>query len=232
MFAGRQCLCSDADIGSSRYLVESVVKDGYRNTATTAKISAPLSGRALHKSSAGCNISTVISGGSRGQSSGQEPATMKITLAITALLSFAITSAAEARGGTTRFEWSKLSAETLQELPPQISSAIRSAQKACGDDEPRVRTGFLRYLKLHDGQEFVSLHFDQFYCTRFSALCSSAGCMHRVFLADGRGRAREVWHAEVHEIGMDDRAGRPALNVNCDDFCGSPLLWDGSRFSK
>jgi hypothetical protein len=157
---------------------------------------------------------------------------MKNTLAIAALLSLVIVSATEAKGAFPRDEWSKLSAEELQQLPPQISSAIRSAQEACGDDEPRVRTGFLRYLKLRDGQEFISLHFDQFYCTRSSVLCNPAGCMHRVFLINGRGHAREVWHAEVHEISMDDRAGRPALNINCDDVCSSPLLWNGNRFSK
>ena len=159
---------------------------------------------------------------------------MKNTLAITALLALAITSPAAAHGGpvSNRNDWSTLSGESLQQLPPQISAAIRSAQRACGEDKPQTRTGFLRYLTAGNGQKFVSLHFDQFHCARSSALCSSTGCMHRVFVINGSGQAREVWHAQVHEINMDDRAGRAEVNVNCADFCASRLLWNGSRFSK
>ena len=58
------------------------------------------------------------------------------------------------------------------------------------------------------------------------------GCMHRVFVINGSGQVREVWHAQVHEINMNDRAGRAEVNVNCADFCASRLLWNGSRFSK
>lgn len=158
---------------------------------------------------------------------------MKNVLAITSLLALAMTSAAAARSSVSnRNDWSTLSAERLQQLPPQISSAIRSAQKACGEDEPRVRTGFLRYLRAGNGQEFVSLHFDQFHCARPSGLCSSAGCMHRVFITGGRGQAREVWHAQTYEIDMDENAGRATVNVSCGDFCSSKLRWNGSRFSK
>jgi hypothetical protein len=56
--------------------------------------------------------------------------------------------------------------------------------------------------------------------------------MHRVFVVNGSGQAREVWHAQVHEIDMDDRAGRAEVNVNCANLCASRLLWNGSRFSK
>lgn len=155
---------------------------------------------------------------------------MKKTLAATTVLALAMTSAANARGGINRNEWSTLSAETLQQLPPQISSTIQAAQKACGQSEPRVRTGFLRYLKGNNGVEFVSLHFDQFQCAS-SALCSSTGCLHRVFVTNGR-QAREVWSGRVYEIGLSDRLGRTALNIGCDDFCNSSLLWNGSAFSR
>ena len=97
---------------------------------------------------------------------------------------------------------------------------------------PKLVPGFYDYLRAGNGQKFVSLHFDQFHCARSSALCSSTGCMHRVFVINGSGQAREVWHAQVHEINMDDRAGRAEVDVNCADFCASRLLWNGSRFSK
>ena len=158
---------------------------------------------------------------------------MKNLAPVIALIVLAMTSPASPRGSVgPRNDWSTLSAEKLQHLPAPISYAIRAAQKACGDDEPRARTGFLRYLRAESGQEFVSLHFDQFHCSQPSALCNSAGCTHRIFLTDERGQTREVWHAKAHEIDMDDEAGRAAVNVNCDNSCVSKLLWNGNRFSK
>ena len=158
---------------------------------------------------------------------------MRNYLCVVTLVVLAMTSAASARGSVgAQNDWSTLSAEKLQHLPAPISSAIRAAQRACGEDEPRARTGFLRYLRAESGQEFVSLHFDQFHCARPSALCNSAGCIHRIFLTNGRGQTHEVWNAKAHEIDMDDKAGRAAVNVNCDDFCTSRLLWNGNRFSK
>ncbi len=158
---------------------------------------------------------------------------MTRALAIAALLSLAMTSTAAAIGSFgNRGNWSTLSVETLQQLPSPVSAAIRAAQRACGDDEARARTGFLRYFKAGNGQAFVSLHFDQFHCTHSAALCNSAGCVHRVFVTNARGQAREVWHAQVHELGMDERAGRAALKLECDDVCNSMLLWNGSSFSK
>ena len=148
---------------------------------------------------------------------------MKI-LIVTALFALVVTSSASALSSMAgRNDWSTLSAERLRQLPPQISAAIRAAQKVCGEDEPRVRTGFLRYLKVQDGKEFVSLHFDQFHCARSSALCNSAGCLHLVFVATRRRQAREVWRGHVYEIDMDDHAGRAIVNIRCGDSCDSRL---------
>ena len=154
------------------------------------------------------------------------------TLALSALFALAGISSASAlssMGG--RNDWSTLSAERLQQLPSQISAAIYAAQKACGEDEPRIRTGFLRYLKVQDGKEFVSLHFDQFRCARSSALCNSAGCLHRVFVSNRRQQAREVWRGQVYEIDMDDHAGRAIVNIRCGDSCASRLRWNGRALS-
>ena len=157
---------------------------------------------------------------------------MKKTLVIAALFAVAFACAAVARSPLgTRNDWSTLSAERLQQLPPQISSAIRTAQRACGDDEPRIRTGFMRYLKARNG-ELISLHFDQFYCSRSWALCNSAGCLHRVFVSNGREQTREVWHGQVHDIDMDDQAGRPTVKIHCGDSCNSTLQWNGRGFSQ
>jgi hypothetical protein len=158
---------------------------------------------------------------------------MKTILALSVLLALAVSSPASAFGSLgARNDWSTLSTKRLQQLPPQISSAIREAEKACGDDEPRARSGFLRYLKARNGEEFISLHFDQIHCTRPSALCNSAGCLHRIFRSDGRQHVREVWHGQVHDIDMDADAGRPSVNIHCGDTCASRLRWNGKTFSK
>jgi len=158
---------------------------------------------------------------------------MKNTLALTVLLAVAVTSSAAARSSSAaRSDWSTLSAEKLQQLPSAVTSAIRAAQKICEDDEPRIRTGFLRYLKGRNGEEFISLHFDQFHCTRSSALCSSAGCVHRIFRSSGQQHIREVWHGQVQDIDMDADAGRPSVNIHCGGSCTSRLEWNGRAFSQ
>lgn len=154
---------------------------------------------------------------------------MKRILAVSALFALMVSSSASALSSGSRSEWSTLSAERLQQLPLQITSAIRAVQKACGDDEPRVRAGFLRYLKGRNGEEFISLHFDQFHCARSSTLCNSAGCLHRVFVSKGR-QAREVWRGHVYDIDMDDFAGRAGVNIRGCDACTSRLQWNGKTF--
>ena len=152
------------------------------------------------------------------------------TLAVTALLVLAVTSSASALSSPGRNDWTTLSAEKLQQLPRQVVFAIRVAQKACGDDEPRVRTGFLRYLKSQSGEEFISLHFDQFHCNRHQAICNSAGCLHRVFVSTGRHPVREVWHGQAYDIDLENQSARPSLNVHCESSCTPRLQWNGQSF--
>ena len=80
-----------------------------------------------------------------------------------------------------RDNWSALSSTALQRYPPAVREALRAAQKSCGGDEIRVRPGLVRYLKGPAGEEFVAVHFDKFYCLNDATLCSSEGCLHRVF---------------------------------------------------
>ncbi|MGY3610714.1 MULTISPECIES: hypothetical protein [unclassified Bradyrhizobium] len=158
---------------------------------------------------------------------------MKNSMALTMLFVLSITSSASALSAIgSRNDWSVLSTDRLQRLPQQVGSAVRAAQRACGEYEPRVRTGFLRYLKGRNGEEFISLHFDQFHCARSSALCNSAGCIHRVFVSKQRQQAREVWRGQVHDIDMDDVAGRASITIHCGDTCSSRLHWNGNAFSR
>lgn len=111
--------------------------------------------------------------------------------------------------------WSVLSPAALQRYPLAVREALGAAQKSCGGDVIRVRPGLVRYLKGLAGEEFIAVHFDKFYCLNDATLCSSEGCLHRVFVARYGSAHREVWRGQVHEIDMSVGAGQPAINVNC-----------------
>ena len=132
-----------------------------------------------------------------------------------------------------RDNWSALSSAALQRYPPAVREALRAAQKSCGGDEIRVRPGLVSYLKGSAGEEFVAVHFDKFYCLNDATLCSSEGCLHRVFVVKHGGAHREVWRGQVHEIDMSVGAGQPAKDVNCRwnaSSCDHQMMWSGNRF--
>lgn len=141
-----------------------------------------------------------------------------------------ISAAAQSSFGS-RKAWSVLTEARLQQMPAEIRSAIRSAQAACGNDEPVFRTGFIRYFKSSNGREFVSLHFDEFQCKRPAQLCGSNGCLHRLFESKSLLHAREVWQGHAQDIDVEDHGGQPVLNVSCAISCNQQhLLWNGTRF--
>jgi hypothetical protein len=107
-----------------------------------------------------------------------------------------------------RDNWSALSSAALQSYPPAVREALRAAQKSCGGDEIRVRPGLVSSLRDPAGEEFVAVHFDKFYCLNDAALCSSEGCLHRVFIAKHGSAYREVWRGQAHDIDMSVGAGR------------------------
>lgn len=129
-------------------------------------------------------------------------------------------------------DWTPLTTERLKQLPPAVERTLRAAQKACGDDEIRVRTGYVRYLPGAHGAAFVSLHLDQMHCNNRAALCSAGSCLHHVYIASGGAAAREVWHGYAQEIDLDHAAGATALTVHCGDACQRTLHWDGRQFGR
>jgi hypothetical protein len=131
-----------------------------------------------------------------------------------------------------RDNWSALSSAALQRYPPAVREALRAAQTSCGGDEIRARPGLVHYLKGPAGEEFVAVHFDKFYCLHDATLCSSEGCLHRVFVAKQGSAHKEVWRGHVHEIDMSVGAGQPAINVNCrwnGSSCDRQMMWSGNR---
>src|ERR1700736_324658 len=152
---------------------------------------------------------------------------------LAAIIALATTGAQAYNTVSPRDNWSALSSTALRRYPPTVREALRAAQKSCGGDEIRVRPGLVSYLKSPAGEEFVAVHFDKFYCLHEAALCSSEGCLHRVFGAKYGSALREVWRGQVHEIDMSVGAGQPAINVNCrwnGSSCDRQMMWSGRKF--
>jgi|UPI000785204C hypothetical protein len=152
---------------------------------------------------------------------------------VIALMICLTTSAAMARAsGQAQGRLVPLSPGQYSRLSPAIRSALELAKRACGDEDISVRNGFLRYLQGPVGEEFTAVHFDQIGCGNRAEVCSSSGCLHRVFVSRA-GLQREVWRGNVFEIDMSIVSGVPSLEVHCggyDHSCCRRLIWNGSRF--
>ncbi|MGH6711778.1 MAG: hypothetical protein ACREEK_22750 [Bradyrhizobium sp.] len=125
-----------------------------------------------------------------------------------------------------------LSSGQYSQLSPAIRSALELAKRMCGDEYITVRNGFLRYLQGRAGEEFTAVHFDQIGCRNRAEVCTSSGCLHRVFVSRA-GLQREVWRGRASEIDMSIVAGVPSIEVHCgryDHSCCRRLIWNGSRF--
>ncbi|MFB9267345.1 hypothetical protein ACFFWD_30060 [Bradyrhizobium erythrophlei] len=151
-----------------------------------------------------------------GQSLYPENAAMLIRVLLSMLVLVLVSASADAFSTTAGDRWSDLRDERLQQLPSAVRAALLNAQKACGEERISVRSGFIRYLKNTNGSELIALHFDQFHCANRSALCTSSGCLHQIFLARRGVVHREVWHGHVQEVDLTDRGGRIFANVACD----------------
>ena len=132
---------------------------------------------------------------------------------LAAIIALVATGAQAYSTVSPRDNWSALSSAAFQSYPPGVREALRAAQKRCGGDEIRVRPGLVSYSKSPAGEEFVAVHFDKFYCLHEATLCSSEGCLHRVFVAKYGSALREVWRGQVHDMSVG--TGQRAINVNC-----------------
>lgn len=125
-----------------------------------------------------------------------------------------------------------LSSGQYGRLPPAIRSALELAKRSCGDEYITVRSGFLRYLQGGTGDEFTAVHFDHIGCGDRAKVCTSRGCLHRVFVSRA-GVQWEVWRGNVFEIDMSIDSGVPSIEVHCGGFdhsCCRRLIWNGNRF--
>jgi hypothetical protein len=125
-----------------------------------------------------------------------------------------------------------LTTQCLQQLPSIVRAEILRAQKARGEESIIVRSGFIRYLNDVHGDEFIALHFDQFHCASRTALCTSTGCLHKIFVARDGLAHREVWHDYVQEVEMTNETGQMSVGVECGRegrYCATMLRWNGRQ---
>jgi hypothetical protein len=125
-----------------------------------------------------------------------------------------------------------LTTQRLQQLPSIVRAEILGAQKACGEESMIVRSGLIRYLKDVHGDEFIALHFDQFHLASRSALCTSTGRLHKLFVARDGLAHREVWHDYVQEVEMTNETGQMSVGVECGRegrYCATMLRWNGRQ---
>lgn len=152
---------------------------------------------------------------------------------VIALMICLTTSGAMARAsGQAEGRLVPLSSGQYSRISPAIRSAMEMAKRACGDEYITVRNGFLRYLQGRAGEEFTAVHFDQIGCGNIAEVCTSSGCLHRVFVSKA-GVQREVWRGNVFEIDMSIDSGVPSIEVHCGGFdhsCCRRLIWNGNRF--
>ena len=121
---------------------------------------------------------------------------------LAAIIALVATGAQAYSSVSPRDNWSALSSAALLRYPPAVREALWAAQTSCGGDEIRVRPGLVTYFKGSAREEFVAVHFDKFYCLNDAPICSSEGCLHRVFVAKHGTALREVWWRQVYEIDM------------------------------
>ncbi len=152
---------------------------------------------------------------------------------VLALMLSLTTSGAMARAsGQAEGRLVPLSSGQYSRISPAIRSAMEMAKRACGNEYITVRNGFLRYLQGGTGEEFTAVHFDQIGCANRAGVCTSSGCLHRVFFSRA-GVQREVWRGNVFEIDMSIVSGVPSIEVHCGGFdqsCCRRLIWNGNRF--
>ena len=147
------------------------------------------------------------------------------------MLCLAATDARARASGIAQGGWSYLSAEQMSRFPTAVSLALKSAQDLCGGEATRIRTGFLRYLPGLNGVEFTTIHFEHFDCSGKDLLCSTSGCLHRLFVTKS-GRMREIWRGHIREIDMSNENGIPSIDFNCGrggSFCHFRRKWNGRR---
>ena len=149
-----------------------------------------------------------------------------VTLSLAAVMvSAAVTSGALAQRGGAASEnpWSP---EHVDGLPFNVRQHVEGHARDCGN-----RAAAAHYFSVSieaSGRRFYSQHFEEFYCSRPSAVCRPEGCLHEVFLDQGR-RQYQVFSIYARDITLTNEGGVAGIEVVTDAGMRR-LTWNGRRF--
>lgn len=148
------------------------------------------------------------------------------TLAVATVLSvLAMTGQARSRaaGVATERPWAP---EHIEALPPDIRRDVAGHAKACGN-RPAAQHYFSISIEA-SGLRFRAQHFEDFACQSRAAVCRPEGCLHEVFVDDGR-RQRQVFSVYARDINLTNAGGIAGIEV-IDDAGVRLFVWNGGRF--
>jgi len=116
--------------------------------------------------------------------------------------------------------------DRIEALPPDIRRDVDGHAKACGN-RPAAQHYFSISIEA-SGLRFRAQHFEDFACQRRAAVCRPQGCLHEVFVDDGR-RQRQVFSVYAREITLTNAGGIAGIEVT-DDAGVRLFVWNGGRF--
>jgi len=150
-------------------------------------------------------------------------------LASVSLLGLAGVLPASARGSAPSED--PLSPAHIEGLPPEVRANIERATRACSAPVAALHL-FSRYIQDRvTGDRFIALHFEDVHCANQAAICTTAGCLHQVYVSKGGGY-REILNVYAPEIEFKLSDGAAVVEIACGPTAGAGVRdfrWDGSH---
>jgi hypothetical protein len=149
--------------------------------------------------------------------------------AIVSLLGLAGTLAASARDGMPSED--PLNRAHIEGLPPEVRANIERSTRACGAPVAALHL-FSRYIQDRvTGDRFIALHFEEVHCANRAAICTTAGCLHQVYVSKG-GAYQDILNVYAPEIALKLSDGAAVVEIACGQMAGAcvrDFRWDGSH---
>ena len=124
-----------------------------------------------------------------------------------------------------------LSPAHIERLPREVRASIERSTRACGSGVA-ARHLFSRYIQDRvTGDRFIAIHFDEVYCINRAAICTTAGCLHQLYVSKG-GPYRDIFNVYAPEIELKLLDGATVVEIACGQPAGAcvrDFRWDGSH---
>jgi hypothetical protein len=149
--------------------------------------------------------------------------------AIVSLLGFAGIPPASARGVV--FSASEAHGPAhIEGFPREVRATIEHSARACGAPIAAWHL-FSRYIQDRvTGDRLIALHYEEVHCVNKPAICTTAGCLHQVYVSKG-GPYRLILTVHAPEIELKLIRGS-AFEITCGETatsCIKDFRWDGSH---